>query len=675
MSAAPTEARTNDAVVNTIKTLAMDAVQRANSGHPGMPMGMADAASVLWCSFLTIDPQALDFFDRDRFVLSAGHGSMLLYALLHLSGHDAVSLEEIKSFRQLHSKTPGHPEAHITPGVETTTGPLGQGVGNAVGMAMAEAWLAARFNRDGHDVVDHFTYCICGDGDLQEGISQEAASLAGHLGLGKLVMLYDDNGITIEGKTDLSFTEDVSARFESYGWHTLKVDGHDRDAVFNAIAEAKRETSRPTIISCRTHIGHGSPNKQGSSKSHGSPLGDDEIRLTKAGLGWPEDAVFEVPDAARAGFDGLRERGKSKREAWTARVASYAAAHPELAAEFQRVVAGDLVPSDVADALRDVTADGPLATRACSGKVLNALAAAVPALWGGSADLAGSNKTMIAGAESFQRTNFAGRNLHYGIREHAMASIMNGMTLHGGVIPYGGTFLCFSDYMRGAMRLSSLMQTRVIYVLTHDSIFLGEDGPTHQSVEHTMALRLIPNMTVWRPADLRETAAAWLASLAHETGPSCLVLTRQKLPQLDGTREAATGLARGGYTLAGSDDDPGLILIGTGSELHLCTEAADILRRDGHRVRVVSMPSLERFRAQDATYRESVLPRAVAARVSVEAGRTWGWEGVVGSLGASIGVDRFGESAPAKELAEVFGINTGNVVAVARQTLAAVAGA
>ena len=652
-----------DILVNTLKTLAIDAVERANSGHPGMPMGMADTASVLWADFYTVDPTDPTWFDRDRFVLSNGHGSMLLYGLLHLAGFP-LPLEELKNFRQLHSKTPGHPEFGMTPGVETTTGPLGQGIANAVGMAMAERHLAARYNREDLHVVDHMTWVICGDGCLHEGVASEAASLAGHLALGKLVVLYDDNGITIEGKTDLAWSEDVPKRFEAYGWHTLTVDGHDRHAVHKAIAAAKAETGRPTLISCKTHIGHGSPNKQDKASSHGSPLGKAEIALVKEKLGWPQSPDFIVPDEAVAAFDALRVRGQMKRATWDRHLAQYAERFPELHAELTRVIAGKL-PDNVFAHLPSFD-DKPIATRVSSGKVINALAPHLPELWGGSADLAGSTKTLIDKAESFSRFAPTGRNLHFGIREHGMAAAMNGMALHGGVIPYGATFLTFTDYMRGAMRLSALMRQRAIYVLTHDSIFLGEDGPTHQAVEHAMALRLIPGLTVMRPGDARESAFAWRFALENP-GPTALLLTRQDLPGVPGTGE---GVLRGAYVVQDTPEAK-LALIGTGSELHLCVLAAKILENQGIAARVVSMPSVETFLAQPADYRESVLPEKLRVRISVEAGRTFGWERIVGPFGASVGLDRFGESAPSEVLAELFGFTADHVAKVAFDTLAA----
>ncbi len=655
--------------VDTLKTLAMDAVQRANSGHPGMPMGAADCAAVLWTQFLTTDPAAPRFPDRDRFVLSAGHGSMLLYGLLHLAGFD-LPLEEILRFRQLHSKTPGHPEHGLTEGVETTTGPLGQGFANGVGMAMAADYLAAYFDRPGFSLLGHRIFAICSDGDLMEGISHEAASLAGHLGLGRLVYLYDDNRISIDGSTDLTYTTDVTARFEAYGWHVLDVDGHDRPAVAAALAAGIAQEERPTLIRCRTHIGHGSPHKQDSAASHGSPLGVEEIRLTKEGMGWDPDAHFLVPEEARAAFEGLQKRGRVRRATWETTMGRYRAEHPELAALWDRVHTGDGLPEDLEARVPTFTGDKAQATRAASGKVIAALAEALPQLWGGSADLAGSNKTLVAGEPPFSRADKGGRNLHYGVREHAMGAIMNGMALSTPIIPYGGTFLTFSDYFRPSIRLAALMEQRAIYVLSHDSIFLGEDGPTHQSVEHAMALRQIPGLHVLRPADARETAASWLAALRRTSGPTALLLTRQGVPALDGTRggRAIEGVERGAYVVheTAGEGLPDLILLGTGSELHLCTHAAPILEADGHRVRVVSVPSLERFRSQEQAYRETILPAACPLRVSVEAGRTSGWEPLVGPLGASIGIDRFGLSAPAEELAVFFGLTVDNVVGTAR---------
>jgi len=652
-----------DVLVNTIKTLAMDAVQKADSGHPGMPMGMADAAATLWADFLDVDPSDPSWFDRDRFVLSAGHGSMLLYALLHLSGYD-LTLDDIKQFRQLHSRTPGHPEHGMTPGVETTTGPLGAGFSNVVGMAMAETHLAARFNRGDFKVVDHMTFGICSDGDLEEGISSEAASLAGHLALGKLVMLYDDNSITIEGKTELAFSEDVPMRFEAYGWHTLTVNGHDPIAVHQAILAAIAETGRPSLISCKTHIGHGSPHKQDTAAAHGSPLGEKEIVLVKEALGWPVDAKFLVPDGAVQAFDALRARGALKHTRWLETMRGYRTAHPDLAAELERITTGDGLPPDLESKLPQFD-DKPIATRSSSGKVINALAPHVTQLWGGSADLAGSTKTLVTDATSYSKFDRGGRNLHFGIREHGMGGVTNGMALHGGVIPYGATFLTFSDYMRGALRLAALMKQRVIEVFTHDSIFLGEDGPTHQSIEHAMALRLIPNMHVMRPGDARESAYAWLHALRRTDGPTSLLLTRQDLPGVPGT---GPGVLNGGYIIK-DVDQPDVVLIGTGSELHLCAGAADALAKDGIKARVVSLPCVEVFMQQDESYRRSVLGGAGQVRVIVEAGRTHGWEPLAGPLGAIVGIDHFGESAPAEQLAELFGFTVGHVTEVARKAV------
>lgn len=657
-----TEFQFNDHTLaaNTIRGLAMDAVQKANSGHPGMPMGMADVATVLWSQFLRHNPKDPKWANRDRFILSAGHGSMLIYSLLHLSGYD-LPMEQLKQFRQWGSLTPGHPESHLTPGVETTTGPLGQGVANAVGFALAEAWLAAKYNRPGLPIVDHFTYAIAGDGDLMEGVSQEAASLAGHLGLGKLIVLYDDNQITIDGKTDVAFTEDVLGRFEAYGWQTVRVDGHDAGAVQVAIEAARREGKRPSLIACRTHIAYGSPNKQDSSKSHGSPLGDEEIRLTKAKLGMPVDETFFVPGRVYEymGSDGAAQA------AWQALFAQYAAAHPEAAAEFQRVMAGGL-PDGWEASLPTFAPGSSPATRASSGKVLNAVAQAIPNLLGGSADLAGSNLTTLAGESFWQKGDFSGRNIHFGVREHGMGGIMNGMLLHGGVRPYGGTFLVFTDYMRPAMRLAALMELPAIYVMTHDSIGLGEDGPTHQPIEHLMSLRVMPNMMVFRPADANETAVSWQVALASSHTPTTLVLSRQGLPTLDPA--VAAGAIHGAYVVSDAENFQAIV-IATGSEVSLALNAQQQLAAEGIGVRVVSMPSWELFEQQSAEYKESVLPTAVSARVSVEAGSTVGWERYVGLRGKSIGLDRFGASAPAEVLYEKLGVTETAVVAAVKEIL------
>lgn len=648
---------------NAIRGLAMDAVQKAGEGHPGMPMGMADVAVVLWSHFLRHNPQDPNWPDRDRFVLSAGHGSMLIYSLLHLSGYD-LPLEELKQFRQWGSKTPGHPENFHTVGVETTTGPLGQGITNAIGMALAERWLAGRFNRPDHAIVNHHTYVIASDGDLMEGISQEASSLAGHLGLSKLVVLYDDNEITIDGSTDLAFTEDRLGRYAAYGWHTQQVDGHDPLAIKAAIEAAKAETVRPSIISCRSHIGYGSPNKQDTAASHGSALGDEEIRLTKEALDWPTEPLFYIPDAARA---FLRGDGRFQNE-WENLWQSYQKKYPEDAARFKQFLNGDL-PSDWSAILPTFEAGKNLATRASSGQVLNAVAPHVPYLLGGSADLTGSNKTDLTGEDALTKDDFSGRYIHFGVREHAMGGMMNGMALHGGVRSYGGTFLVFSDYMRGSVRLAALMGVPVIYVFTHDSIGLGTDGPTHQPIEHLMALRAIPNLTVIRPADANETAVAWQAALQNQDGPTALILTRQGVPTFDRTRlAAADGLTRGAYVLSDTDN-PQVLLLGTGSEVQFALEAQTKLAEQGVAARVVSMPSWELFAAQSADYQASVLPPNITARVSIEAGVPLGWERYLGFEGIAVGLNRYGASAPHKIIYEKLGITSEAMVEAAQSVL------
>ena len=616
--------------VNTIRMLAADGVQAANSGHPGMPMGAAPMAYVLWTRIMKHNPANPGWPDRDRFVLSAGHGSMLLYSLLHLTGYD-LPLEELKSFRQWGSRTPGHPEYGHAPGVETTTGPLGQGFANGVGMALAERHLAAGFNRPGHDVVDHFTYAIVSDGDLMEGISHEAASLAGHLRLGKLIYLYDDNHISIEGSTDITYTEDPIARFAAYGWHVDRVpDGNDVDAVEQAVKTAQMETDRPSLIAVRTHIGYGSPNKQDTPGAHGEPLGVEELLRTKENLGWPAEPAFYIPDEALDHFRKAVNQGKTDEKAWMDVMASYGAAYPELAPLWRRCMEG--APTDGWDGeipLFPADAKG-MATRVASGKVLNGIAKKVPGLFGGSADLAPSNKTLIDGETDFQPGAYGGRNIRFGVREHAMGSLMNGMALHGGLLPYGGTFLVFSDYMRPAIRLAALMGLHVIYVFTHDSIGLGEDGPTHQPVEHLAALRGIPNLTVIRPCDANETAAAWRAAVENAGGPVALALSRQGLPTLDRDAMApADNLRHGAYILKEAEGGfPELILTGTGSEIPIALKAAQKLQEKGIRVRVVSMPSWELFELQPASYRSEVFPPGVTARVAVEAGIPQGWERV-----------------------------------------------
>ena len=657
----------HDLAANTIRGLAMDAVQRAESGHPGMPMGMADAAVVLWTQFLKYNPQDPDWFNRDRFVLSAGHGSMLLYSLLHLAGYD-LPIEELKNFRQWDSQTPGHPESHLTRGVETTTGPLGQGITNAVGIALAERWLAARFNRPGFDVVDHYTYVIASDGDLMEGVSHEACSLAGHWGLGKLIVLYDDNEITIDGSTALAFSEDVLKRFEAYGWQTQRVDGHDPLSVAAAIEAARAETERPSLIACRTHIGYGSPNKQGTAKAHGEPLGEDEVRRTKEALDWPLEPLFYVPEEARDFMSRAGSEGARRQEAWLALYERYAEAYPELAAAFQKSLDGEL-PGDWNSILPVFEPGKALATRASSGQVLNAIAPYIPALLGGSGDLTGSNKTDLKGEQHLTRKDFSGRYIHFGVREHGMGGILSGMALHGGIRPYGGTFLVFSDYMRPAIRLAALMGLPVIYIFTHDSIGLGEDGPTHQPIEHLMSLRTIPNLTLFRPADATETAIGWRVALENRHGPTALVLTRQGLPTLDRSRYAlAVEAMRGAYVLSDSDD-PEVILMATGSEVHLALAAQEQLAEGGVAARVVSVPSWELFAAQPAAYRDLVLPPHVKARVSIEAGVTLGWERYVGADGMAIGLDRFGASAPYQTIYEKLGLTAEAVTDAARKLI------
>jgi transketolase len=641
--------------INTIRTLAMDAVQKANSGHPGLPMGMADVAYVLWTRFLRHNPANPDWPDRDRFLLSAGHGSMLLYGLLHLTGYD-LPLEQLESFRQWDSRTPGHPEYGLTPGVETTTGPLGQGFANGVGMAIAERFLAATFNRPGFPIFDHYTYAIVSDGDLMEGVSHEAASLAGHLGLDKLIYLYDDNEISIEGSTDITFTEDVPARFRAYGWHVQEVDGYDLDGIEAAIRAAQEETERPALIVCHTHIAYGSPNKQDTAAAHGAPLGEGEVALTKKALGWSPDAHFFIPEEALAVFRRALEQGERAEAEWKEAFTRYQEAYPEEAVLLETLWAGEL-PAGWADALPTFTpADGPLATRKASGAVLNALAPALPTLIGGSADLAPSTSTLLKGYDDFQRATPAGRNLRFGVREHNMGAVLNGMALHGGLIPYGATFLVFSDYMRPPVRLAAIMHLPVVYVWTHDSVWVGEDGPTHQSVEQLAALRAIPDLVVVRPADANETAAAWRVALERRHGPTALALTRQKVPVLSETsRDPAETVARGAYVLAESIGIPDVILIASGSEVYLALEARDLLAQKGVAVRVVSMPSWELFDAQPESYREAVLPPQVTTRLAVEAGVTQGWAKYVGLGGDVMGLERFGASAPYKVLMEKFG--------------------
>jgi transketolase len=655
--------------IDTVRTLAMDAVQAAESGHPGTPMALAPLAYSLYTRHLRHDPSAPHWIDRDRFILSVGHASMLLYGTLHMAGYD-LPLSEIRNFRQWGSKTPGHPEVHHTVGVETTTGPLGQGVANAVGFAVAEAHLAATFNRDGFKIVDHYTYFIAGDGCLMEGVSHEAASYAGHFGLGKLIGFFDDNRITIDGPTDLSCSDDAAKRFEAYGWQVLHVaDVNDLPSIDAAIAAAKADMKRPSMIITRTHIGFGSPNRQDTAKAHGEPLGKDEIALTKAAYGWTYPEPFTVPDEARAHWrEQVSKRAVAHRE-WHALWSAYASAHPDLAAEFERRMRGDL-RTEAATAFPTFDAkSGAVATRASSGAVLNAIASAIPELIGGSADLAGSNLTMVKGAPFFTAENPAGRNFEFGIREHGMGAIMNGMSLHGGVIPYGGTFLVFADYMRPSIRLAALMGTQAVYVFTHDSIGLGEDGPTHQPVEHLAALRCIPNLLVLRPADADEVSEAWRIAVNHRSGPTALVLTRQKVSYLGKRDVIRTGVPRGAYVLAEADATPQVVLMATGSEVEIALAARDMLATQGVSARVVSAPSLELFAAQDATYRDSVLPRGVP-RVAVEAAHPASWYRWVGDTGAIVGIDHFGASAPAPVLYREFGITAEKVATAARGVVA-----
>ena len=657
--------------INTLRTLAIDVIQKADSGHPGLPLGAAPMAYVLWQKHMKHCPTSPSWADRDRFVLSAGHGSMLLYGLLHLSGYP-LSKEEVLNFRQWGSKPPGHPEFGLTPGVEATTGPLGQGHANAVGMALAERALAARFNQPGHTVVDHHTFCLVGDGDVMEGVAMEAASLAGHLKLGKLICLYDSNDVTLDGPAKLSFTEDVGKRYESWGWQVLHVkDGNtDLAALDAAIAAAKVETGKPTMIVVKTTIGFGSPNKGGKSSSHGSPLGNDEIALTKKALGWKYEEKFFIPDEAKAHFGQQVTRGEAAKAEWSKRFEAYRAAHPALASEFERVMKGEL-PANLPAALPSFPAGTGVETRTAAGQALNALAKVVPELIGGDADLGGSTKTVLKDAGSFDGQTGAGRNIHFGVREHAMSAIANGMAYHGGVRPFTATFFCFVDYMRPAVRLAAMNHLPVVHVWTHDSIGLGEDGPTHQPVEHLMAVRTIPGLCTVRPGDAAEAAEAWIFALERTKGPTGLVLSRQKLPVFDRTKlGAAKGLHQGAYVLAEATGGAAkVILIGTGSELQLALAAKEELEKAGTPTRVVSMPCMEHFWKQSAEYKESVLPSAVKARVSVEAGVTFGWERYIGDRGVAVGVDTFGASAPDKILFEKYGLTVSHVVAAAKQSL------
>ncbi len=658
-------------LANAIRALSMDAVQAANSGHPGMPMGMADIAEVLWNDYLKHNPANPEWADRDRFVLSNGHGSMLLYSLLHLSGYP-LSIDEIRNFRQFGYRTAGHPERDPALSIETTTGPLGQGVSNAVGMALAEKMLAASFNQPGLDVVDHRTWVFLGDGCLMEGISHEACSLAGTLKLSKLICFYDDNGISIDGKTAGWFTDDTPKRFAAYGWQVLDdVDGHDSKDIARAIDAAIADEDRPTLICCKTVIGYGAPNKQGTADTHGAPLGDDEIAAVRTELDWPH-APFEIPDDVMGAWNATA-RGKAAEQTWQAMWAEYAETNPELAREFERRMQSDLPADWQADAdaaIARISAEGAdMATRKASLVALNAFAPLLPEMVGGSADLTGSNLTKHAGSRVISGDDASGNYLYFGVREFGMAAVCNGLALHGGVLPYSGTFLTFSDYSRNALRMAALMELRNIFVFTHDSIGLGEDGPTHQPVEHTASLRIMPNMFVWRPCDTVETAIAWRHAIERQDGPSCLVLTRQGLKHQPRTDNVLQAVSRGGYVLWESDATPELILIATGSEVALAMGAAKQLAADGTRVRVVSMPCTNQFDRQDSAYRESVLPASVTKRVAIEAGVTEGWWRFVGSDGKVVGIDRFGESAPASELFEHFGFTVDNVLQIARETL------
>ncbi|PHM61549.1 transketolase [Xenorhabdus ishibashii] len=657
---------TRKTLANAIRFLSMDAVQKAKSGHPGAPMGMADIAEVLWRDYLNHNPSNPGWVDRDRFVLSNGHGSMLIYSLLHLTGYD-VSIDDLKNFRQLHSKTPGHPEYGYTPGVETTTGPLGQGIANAVGFAIAERTLAAQFNRPDHDIVDHYTYVFMGDGCMMEGISHEVCSLAGTLKLGKLIAFYDDNGISIDGEVEGWFTDDTAARFEAYGWHVIRgVDGHDSDAIAAAIEAARKETNKPSLLMCKTIIGFGSPNKAGKEECHGSPLGDAEIEATRKALGW-EHPSFEIPQDIYAGWNA-QEAGKAKEATWEEKFTAYAQAYPELAAEFNRRTSGELPANweTESKAFIEKLQQNPasIASRKASQNALEAFGQVLPEFMGGSADLAPSNLTMWSGSKPLNEVQ-GGNYIHYGVREFGMSAIMNGIALHGGFVPYGATFLMFVEYARNAVRMAALMKVRSIFVYTHDSIGLGEDGPTHQPVEQIASLRVTPNMSTWRPCDQVESAVAWKYAIERKDGPTALIFSRQNLAQQDRSAEQLANIEKGAYILKDCASQPELILIATGSEVELAVKAAEQLTAEGRQVRVVSMPSTDAFDKQDAIYREAVLPAAVSARVAIEAGISDYWFKYVGINGAIVGMNTFGESAPADVLFKEFGFTVENVVAKA----------
>ncbi|WP_188013978.1 transketolase [Photobacterium damselae] len=659
-------------LANAIRALSMDGVQQANSGHPGAPMGMADIAEVLWRGHMNHNPQNPNWADRDRFILSNGHGSMLIYSLLHLTGYD-LAIDDLKNFRQLHSKTPGHPEYGYAPGVETTTGPLGQGITNAVGMALAEKALAVQFNREGHDIVDHHTYVFMGDGCMMEGVSHEACSLAGTLGLGKLIAFWDDNGISIDGHVEGWFSDDTPKRFEAYGWHVIPaVDGHDAEAINAAIEAAKAETTRPTLICTKTIIGFGSPNKAGSHDCHGAPLGAEEIKAAREFLGW-EHGPFEIPADIYAQWDA-KEAGSAKEVAWDEKFAAYAAQYPELAAEFKRRVNGEL-PANWEEATSAIIADlqanpANIASRKASQNALEAFGKLLPEFMGGSADLAPSNLTMWSGSKALTADDASGNYIHYGVREFGMTAIINGIALHGGFVPYGATFLMFMEYARNAMRMAALMKVQNIQVYTHDSIGLGEDGPTHQPVEQVASLRLTPNMSTWRPCDQVESAVAWKFAIERKDGPTALIFSRQNLAQQERDAQQLANITKGGYVLKDCDGKPELILIATGSEVELATEAYALLIAEGRKVRVVSMPATDVFDKQDAAYRESVLPSDVTARVAIEAGIADFWYKYVGFDGRIIGMTSFGESAPADQLFKLFGFTVENVVETAKELLA-----
>jgi transketolase len=647
---------------NALRILAMDAIQKANSGHPGLPMGAADIASTLWLKHLTFDPQNPTWINRDRFILSAGHGSMLLYSLLHLTGYP-MPLDQLKQFRQWGSITPGHPEVDLPLGIETTTGPLGQGIGNAVGMAIGQAHMAAKFNKPDFALFDHWIYAITSDGEMMEGNSHEIASLAGHLGLDRLIFFYDDNEISIEGDTDITFTEDVKARFVAYGWDVQEIDGHDFDAIESAIEKAKVRNGKPHFIVCHTHIAYGSPNKHDTEAAHGAPLGVEEVRLTRENLGWPSQNAFEVPQDIYDEYAKPGKAGAEKYAAWQKLYANYKTKYAAEAAELERMLAGEM-PADLKSKLVPVAKGEKIATRAASGKALNQLAAVLPEMIGGSADLEPSNKTYIKDGGDFQKETPEGRNLRFGVRELGTAGIMNGIALYGGLKVYGGTFMVFSDFMRPSARLAALMDIPVVYVWTHDSIYVGEDGPTHEPIEQMMSLRMIPNLTMIRPADANETSAAWYLSIARKKGPVGLALTRQNLEVVTDLDQAMEGVSKGAYVLReAKGGKPGMLILASGSEVKVALDAADMLEAEGQAVRVVSMPSWELFEAQDAAYKDSVLPDVVEKRVSIEAGVTLGWERYIGRKGLAIGIDRFGASAPAELLQEKFGFMPKDVVA------------